>query len=370
MRKIPFLDLKAAYQELKDELDACVQRVISSGWYILGEELEAFESAFAAYCGTKYCVGVGNGLDALHLVLRAYDIGHGDEVLVPSHTFIATWLAVTFAGAKPVAVDIADDDTYNISPNLIESRITPRTKAIVPVHLYGRPSDMAPINRLASQYGLRVIEDAAQAHGAVYQGRRAGSLGDAAAFSFYPGKNLGALGDGGAVTTNDAELAERLRRLRNYGSSKKYVHEVIGMNSRLDPIQAAVLNVKLRHLEEWNARRRAIAECYRLELADTNAVMPATGLGIEPVYHLFVIRTPQRDMLQRRLTEVGIETLIHYPTPPHQQEAYRNAHYESMPVAELVSREVLSLPMGPHLAIDDVREVARHITQILGSRES
>ena len=369
MRKIPFLDLRQAYQELKTELDSAVQRVLNSGWYIQGAELEAFESEFAEFCGTRFCVGVGNGLDALHLILRAYGIGPGDEVIVPSHTFIATWLAVTYAGAAPVPVETKDDTTYTISPELIEAAITPRTRAIIPVHLYGHPAEMGPITSIAARHGLKVVEDAAQAHGSRYQGRRAGSLGDAAAFSFYPGKNLGAFGDGGAITTSDAELAAKLRSLRNYGSSAKYVHDMIGLNSRLDCIQAAMLRVKLRYLDKWNARRRSLVECYRQRLARTEVSLPTTFDGFESVYHLFVIRTPRRDMLQAGLKEAGVETLIHYPIPPHRQGAYAPMQGITLPVAQRLAREVLSLPMGPHLSSGEVEEVAHYVTRILGVRD-
>jgi len=369
LRRIPFLDLGQAYHELKAELDFAAQRVMNSGWYILGEELEAFESEFAKYCGAKYCVGVGNGLDALHLILRAYGIGLGDEAIVPAHTFIATWLAVTYAGAKPVPVETRDDAAYTISPELIEAAITPKTKAIIPVHLYGRPADMAPIKRVAAKHGLRVIEDAAQAHGARYQGCCAGSLGDAAAFSFYPAKNLGAFGDGGAITTSDAELAAKLRSLRNYGSSAKYVHELIGLNSRLDPLQAAMLRIKLRHLDDWNARRLSLAECYRQRLTGTKVLLPASGDGFESVFHLFVVRTPYRDKLQTGLKEAGIETLIHYPIPPHKQGAYGSMRGHVLPVAERLANEVLSLPMGPHLSMGEAEEVAYHVTRVLGIRD-
>lgn len=368
MRKIPFLDLGQAYHELKEELDIAVHRVMNSGWYILGEELEAFEAQFAEYCGAGFCIGVGNGLDALHLILRAYGIGPGAEVIVPSHTFIATWLAVTYAGAKPVPVETRDDATYTISPELIEGAITPKTKAIIPVHLYGRPADMAPIKRVAAKHGLKVIEDAAQAHGARYQGRRAGSLGDAAAFSFYPAKNLGAFGDGGAITTADRGLAAKLRSLRNYGSSAKYVHDMLGLNSRLDPLQAAILRVKLRHLDEWNDRRLSLVECYRRNLAGTDVVLPMISDGFGSVFHLFVIRTPNRDMLQTGLKEAGIETLIHYPIPPHKQRAYSSMRCLNLPLAERLASEVLSLPMGPHLSGWEVEEVAHQITRILGVR--
>jgi dTDP-4-amino-4,6-dideoxygalactose transaminase len=368
MKRIPFLDLKQTYQELKMEIDIAIQRVMNSGWYILGEELEAFESEFAEYCGARYCIGVGNGLDALHLILRAYGIGSGDEVIVPSHTFIATWLAVTYAGAKPIPVEIPDDATYTISPGLIEAAINPKTKAIIPVHLYGRPADMDPIKLIAARYGLKVIEDAAQAHGAQYKNRRAGNLGDAAGFSFYPVKNLGAFGDGGAITTNDADLAVKVRSLRNYGSSVKYVHDRIGFNSRLDPIQAAVIRIKLRYLDEWNSRRLSLVECYRTHLTETNILLPEKTDGFDSVFHLFVIRTSCRDILQAGLKDVGIETLIHYPIPPHKQGAYISMRGNVLPITERLANEVLSLPMGPHLSIDDVCEVARQINRVIGGR--
>lgn len=366
MTKIPFLDLGKTYKELKSELDSAIQRVMNSGWYIHGEEVDAFESEFAAYCGAKYCIGCGNGLDALHLILRAYGIGPGDEVIVPAHTFIATWSAVTLAGAVPVPVETRDDGTYTIATELIEAAITPRTRAIIPVHLYGRPADMAPIMRIAAKHGLKVIEDAAQAHGARYQGRRTGSLGDAAAFSFYPGKNLGAYGDGGAITTDDSELATKLRSLRNYGSSAKYVHDMIGFNSRLDTLQAAMLRVKLRYLDEWNARRVSIAESYQQLLAGTKLVLPAASDGFDSVYHLYVVGTTRRDSLQTELKNSGIETLVHYPIPPHRQLAYESLQSLSLPVAERLSREVLSLPMGPHLSREDMEKVAHHVTRISG----
>ncbi len=361
---IPFLDIGAAYRELQQEIDEAVQRVLQSGWYILGEEVERFEAAFAAYCGVRHCIGVGNGLDALHLILRAYEIGEGDEVIVPSHTFIATWLAVSFAGAKPVPVEPADDGTYNISPALIEAAITPRTKAIMPVHLYGQPADMDSINAIAKKHGLKVIEDAAQAHGARYKGRRAGGLGDAAGFSFYPGKNLGAMGDGGAITTNDADLAERLKALRNYGSFVKYAHVMQGFNSRLDPIQAAVLRVKLAYLDQWNARRISVASRYMDLLRDSGVALPSVPDQVQSAFHLFVVRSVRRDALQFALKREGVETLIHYPTPPHLQGAYQELGHSSpaFPVAERLANEVLSLPIGPHMgegAVDAVAALIR-----------
>jgi len=353
---IPFLDLTSANAELRDELDAAYRRVMESGWYILGEEVEAFEREFAAYCGARHCIGVANGLDALHLILRGYGIGVGDQVIVPSNTYIATWLAVSYAGAVPIPVE-PDPRTYNLDPRRIQSAITSRTRAIMPVHLYGQPVDMDPILKIGRQYGLKVIEDAAQAHGARYKGRPIGSLGDAAGFSFYPGKNLGALGDAGAIATNDDGLADRVRMLRNYGSRVKYYNEVKGFNTRLDPLQAAFLSVKLKHLDEWNERRKKIAQLYQSQLADAPTVsVPAVLDGVEPVWHLYVVRHPQRAALQAHLTEAGIATLIHYPVPPHLSEAYRELGYTrgTFPIAEDLADTVLSLPMGPHLTITDV----------------
>ncbi len=356
---VPFLDLAAPYEELRSGIDEAVQRVLSGGWYLLGGELRAFEEEYAAFCGARECIGVGNGLDALHLILRAMDIGPGDEVIVPSNTFIASWLAVSQTGATPVPVE-PDPRTYNLDPARIEAAVTGRTRAIMAVHLYGQPADMDAIGQVAARHGLRVVEDAAQAQGARCRGRRAGALGDAAAWSFYPGKNLGALGDAGAVTTDDPELAERIRVLRNYGSRVKYVHEVEGVNSRLDEIQAAVLRVKLGRLDEWNARRRAVAEVYGAALADSGVVLPHVPEWAEPVWHLYVVRVSRRDALQRALAEQGIGTLVHYPTPPHLQGAYRSLGMGpgTFPVSEEIHREVLSLPIGPHLAVEDARFVA------------
>lgn len=361
---IPFLDLKAPHVELHDEINAAVARVIESGWYILGPEVEAFESDFAAHCEASHCVGVANGLDALHLALRAMDVGPGDEVIVPSNTYIATWLAVSQCGATPVPVE-PDERTFNIDPKLIEAAITPRTKAILPVHLYGQPADLDPILAIARKHGLRVLEDGAQAHGARYKGKRVGAHGDAVAWSFYPGKNLGALGDGGAVTTNAPEIADRIRVLRNYGSRVKYVNEEQGFNSRLDPIQAAVLCVKLKYLDEWNARRAEIAARYHAALASTELVLPAVPEWVNPVWHLYVIRTPHREALQRHLTESGIGSLIHYPIPPHLQQAYASLGYKpgDFPIATVMADEVLSLPMGPHLPGSQVDQVVGHVSE-------
>jgi dTDP-4-amino-4,6-dideoxygalactose transaminase len=355
--KIPFLDLRKCYLELKAELDSVFQRVMDSGWYIHGEELKAFESEFAEYCNVKYCIGVGNGLDALHLILCTMDIGAGDEVIVPSNTFIATWLAVSYAGATPVPVE-PDKATYNIDPNRIEEAITEKTKAIMPVHLYGQPADMDSILEIADKYRIKVIEDAAQAHGALYKKKRVGGLGDAAGFSFYPGKNLGAFGDGGAVTTNDPIIAEKVRQLSNYGSQVKYSHNIKGFNSRLDEIQAALLRVKLRHLDEWNARRRKIADKYLKKLAGQDyLILPQVPMFAEPVWHLFVIRTPERERLQKYLMDCGIQTLIHYPVPPHRQGAYNELSHLSFLVSEQIHKEVLSLPISPVMDENDVEYV-------------
>lgn len=355
MKQVPFLDLKALYIELKEELDAAYCRVMESGWYILGEEVTAFEKEFAEYCDVKYCIGVGNGLDALHLILRAMEIGAGDEVIVPANTYIATWLAVSYAGATPVPVE-PDETTYNIDPIRIEAAITKNTKAIMPVHLYGQPADMEPILEIADRYKLKVIEDAAQAHGARYKGKRVGGLGNAAGFSFYPGKNLGAFGDGGAVTTNDPIIEAKVRQLSNYGSQTKYSHDVKGFNSRLDELQAAFLSVKLRHLDEWNVRRKKIADQYLAELSDHNYLtLPKVPLWAEPVWHLFVVRTLARDRLQKHLTDCRIQTLIHYPIPPHKQRAYQEFSHISLPISEGIHKEVLSLPMSHVMDYDHVQ---------------
>ena len=360
--KIPFLDLSAAYRELKTEINAAVSRVLESGWYILGPEVEAFESEWAAYCEAKYAVGLANGLDALTLALRALDIGPGDEVIVPSNTYIATWLAVTGVGATPIPVE-PDVATHNIDPARIEAAITSRTRALLPVHLYGQSADMDPILNIASRHGLRVIEDAAQAHGARYKGQRIGAHGDIVCWSFYPGKNLGALGDAGAITTNDTALAERVALLRNYGSRQKYVNEEAGVNSRLDPIQAAVLRVKLRVLDEWTERRRAVAAAYTKGLAESDVILPHVPDWADPAWHLYVVRTSDRDALQGRMTKAGVGTLIHYPIPPHMQQAYAGLELapDALPLADTLTSEVLSLPMGPHLSDMDVNNVVYNV---------
>jgi dTDP-4-amino-4,6-dideoxygalactose transaminase len=358
--KIDFLNLKQVNARFEEGIREAIDRVIDSGRYILGEETLTFEREFADYCGVEHCIGVANGLEALHLILRAMGIGEGDEVIVPSNTFIATWLAVTQAGARVVPVE-PDSRTCNIDPQRIEAAITPRTRAIMPVHLYGQPADMDRINDIARRHGLRVIEDAAQAHGARYHGRRAGGLGDAAGFSFYPGKNLGALGDGGAITTNDGKLAATLRKLRNYGSEVKYHHDLAGHNSRLDELQSAVLRVKLKHLDTENAQRAALAASYLEALAQSPLQLPTVLEGVEPVWHLFVVQTPNRDALQAHLAECGIGSLVHYPVANHRQPAYAGASWPDLPVADALQLRVLSLPFATYLGEDEVSTVARAI---------
>ncbi|MDD3575816.1 DegT/DnrJ/EryC1/StrS aminotransferase family protein [Halothiobacillus sp.] len=369
MNSVPFLNLRVPYLELKNEIDAAVARVLDSGWYILGSEVEAFEAEYAAYCETDHAIGVANGLDALHLALLAMDVGAGDEVIVPSNTYIATWLAVSHCGATPVPVE-PDETTYNIDPARIEAAITDRTKVILPVHLYGQPADLTPILEIARRHGLKVLEDAAQAHGARYKGKRIGGHGDAVAWSFYPGKNLGAMGDGGAVTTNDPEIADRIRVLRNYGSRVKYVNEVIGYNSRLDPIQAAVLRIKLKYLDSWNLRRKTIADHYLEELGKLRCTLPSAPNRIKPVWHLFVIRHANRDKLQKKLTELGINTLIHYPIPPHKQAAYSAMKFRQtdFPVASRLANELLSLPIGPHLSLSELEKTTQCVKLALEAR--
>lgn len=360
--KVSFLDLKTPHIELRTDLESAFDRTLNSGWYIQGNELKQFEKEFAVYCQAEHCVGVGNGLDALHLILRAYEIGEGDEVIVPSNTYIATWLAASYAGAIPVPVE-PDERTYNIDPTLIEAAITPRTKAIMVVHLYGQAADMDAINAIAKKHHLKVIEDVAQAHGALYKGRRAGSLGDAAGFSFYPGKNLGAIGDGGAVTTNDATLAAKIRVLGNYGSRVKYHNEIKGYNSRLDELQAAFLREKLKKLDGWNTQRQILAKHYLEQLQGSQLVLPFVTEWAEPVWHLFVVRSKAREPLQHHLTQAGIGTMIHYPVPPHLQPAYADLGFEkgAFPIAERIHQEVLSLPMYPGMTSTQADSVIRAI---------
>lgn len=362
---IAFLDLRAGYLELKDQIDTAVARVLDSGFYILGSEVEAFEGEYAQSTGAAHCVGVANGLDALILSLRALNIGPGDEVIVPSHTFVATWLAVEAVGARIVPVE-PDQATMNIDVNRLSDALTPASRAIIPVHLYGQPANLDPILAFARTHGLAVIEDAAQAHGARYRGRSIGGHGDLVCWSFYPGKNLGAIGDGGAVTTDNAELAERVRVLRNYGSSQKYKNEVLGVNSRLDPLQAAILRVKLKHLAEWNARRTTIAAAYREGLAQSGLTLPSVLEWCDPVWHLFVVQSPNRDRLQSNLAAHGVSTLIHYPIAPHRQAAFAKLELGqgSLPLAERLADSVLSLPIGPHLAMSDADRIVDIILRV------
>ena len=366
--RVPFLDLRAGYHELKPELDAASRRVMESGWYILGDEIEAFEREFARYCGAKHCVAVGNGLDALVLILRGYGMGPGDEVVVPANTYIASWLAVSYVGATLLPVE-PNPETGNIDPDKIEEALTPRTKAIMAVHLYGQPAEMDRIAAVGRRHGLRVVEDAAQAHGASFQGRSTGNLGDGAGFSFYPTKNLGAFGDAGAVVTNDDDLADRIRVLRNYGSRIKYQNEIKGINSRLDPLQAAFLGVKLKCLDEWNQRRQTIARRYLQELADLPALrLPRVAEGAQSCWHLFVVRHSRRDALQQHLKEAGVVTLVHYPIPPHLSGAYAGNGWKlgDFPVTEELAATVLSLPIGPHLSDEAVTQVIRSLHEFRG----
>ena len=364
---IPFQDLKAPHQELRDELERVFHEVLESGWFTQGMHLKAFEREYADYCGVEHCIGVGNGLDALNLILRAYEIGEGDEVIVPSNTYIATWLAVTHTGATPVPVE-PDGFTYNINPSLIEASITPKTKAIMPVHLYGQPADMDAINAIASKYKIKVIEDAAQSHGAKFKGRRSGALGNAAGHSFYPGKNLGALGDGGAITTDDFYLAEKVRCLRNYGSNVKYHNDLIGFNSRLDEIQAAFLRVKLKKLNEWNSRKKEIAGLYSKLINPTYAALPRSIAHIDHVWHQYVIRVKKRDELAAKLMKNGVETMIHYPIPPHKQKAYEAVFGKqkfSLPIAETLSDEILSLPIWPNLNDSQIHYIINTVNRLV-----
>ena len=363
---VPFLDLKAGYESIRDDIETAALASMRSGWYIGGGDVERFETAFAATCSARACVGVANGLDALHLALRALGVGPGDEVIVPSNTFIATWLAVSHCGATPVGVE-PDERTCNIDPERIEDAITERTRAIIPVHLYGQPCDLDPILAIARARNIAVLEDAAQAHGAAYKGKPVGAHGDAVAWSFYPGKNLGALGDGGAVTTDDEALADRVRLLRNYGSRQRYVNDVVGYNSRLDPVQAAVLDAKLRHLDRWTERRRDIARLYSTGLAGLDLVLPHVPQWASPVWHLYCVRSDRRDWLRDELAKRGVETLIHYPVPPHLQQAYRHLELEAgrFPIAERMAETLVSLPVDPTMSDDAVHYVVDSLRTVL-----
>ena len=355
---VSFLDLGAIQATQRSELIAAFTRVLDSGWYVMGRELQQFEAAWAAYCGAPHAVGVANGLDAMVLVLRAWGVGPGDEVIVPSNTYIATWLAVSHVGATPVPVE-PDPATFNIDPARIAAAITPRTKVLLPVHLYGQPADMAEIMFIARQHGLKVLEDGAQAHGARWRGQRIGAHGDAVAWSFYPGKNLGALGDGGAVTTRDPALAEQLRVLRNYGSQKKYHNDVIGYNSRLDELQAALLSTKLPLLDEGNAQRARIAQRYLAGLRDEAIELPQVPEWADPAWHLFVVRHSQRERLAGLLLQAGVHTLIHYPVAPHRQPAYAalGLGAGALPISEMLHAQVLSLPIGPTQTLEQTDRV-------------
>ena len=367
--KVPFLDLKSLYKDSKDEFDTEIIKSIQSGYYIGGDSVSSFEDAFAKYTSTNYCVGAANGFDALRLALRAIDIQQGDEIIVPSHTFIATWLAVTECGGIPIPVEV-NSDTYNIDVRKIQSLITKKTKAIIPVHLYGQPADLDEICKIASDNNLYVIEDAAQAHGAKYKNKKIGSHGDIVAWSFYPGKNLGAFGDAGAITTNNKNLAEKVRMIGNYGSSKKYINDVLGCNSRLDPIQAVALRIKLKNLDKNNNRRNEVANIYIKNLNIKGIDLPLVPDWADPVWHIFCIRVKKRDKIQSELKKQGIETLIHYPIPPHLQNAYKYLNFSigSFPIAENISNEVLSLPISPTISDDEVQYVINTIIEIMPSK--
>ena len=353
---IPFLDLAKVNNRFRSEIDARISRILDRGWYLQGEENELFSKHFAEYCGTKYALGVANGLDALNLIIRASGFGPGDEIIVPSNTYIATILAISENGCTPVLVE-PDIHTYNIDPDKIEAAITPKTKAIMVVHLYGQAVRMQKVWDIAQKHNLKVFEDCAQAHGAFYQGKRIGNLSDAGAFSFYPGKNLGCMGDGGAVTTNDETLYQKIKALANYGSDRKYHHIYKGTNSRLDELQAAVLDVKLPHLDADNARRREIATYYRKNISNPKIILPETYDENAAVWHVFAVRTEERDRFQKYLTDNSVQTIIHYPTPPHKQGAYAEWNDCSFPIAEEIHRTIISLPMSPVLTDDEVKQV-------------
>lgn len=353
-----FLDLKKINDRFRAEIDDRVKAVLDSGWYLQGAENEKFARNFAKFCGTKFALGVANGLDAINLIIRAYGFGVSDEIIVPSNTYIATILAVSQNGCTPVLVE-PDIDTYNINPDLIESKITPKTKAILVVHLYGQAVQMQKIWALAQKYNLKIIEDCAQAHGAIYQGKRVGNLGDAGAFSFYPGKNLGALGDGGGITTNNEALFAKVKAIANYGSDRKYHHIYKGVNSRLDEIQAAVLDIKLTHLDADNVKRREIAKIYRESIINPKIILPKAYDENACVWHCFVVRTEKRDEFQAYLGENGVQTIIHYPTPPHKQGAYKEWTNHSYPISEEIHRTIISLPISPVMSDGEVESVVK-----------
>ena len=361
---INFLNLKVINQVYENEINKAIQAVLDSGWYIMGKQLEAFEREFSSYCGTKYCVGVANGLDALTLIIRGYDFGYGDEIIVPANTYIASILAVSANGVKPVLVE-PDILTYNIDPKKIENAITNKTKAILVVHLYGRVAEMESILKIAQKYNLKVIEDSAQAHGAMYHGNKAGNLGNASGFSFYPGKNLGALGDGGAVTTNDEILYQKILALRNYGSHKKYENIYKGLNSRLDEIQAAILRVKLSYLDLDNEKRRKIAKYYCEHMKNSNIILPDNSVDKENVWHIFPVRVKDRSLFQKYLLENDIETVIHYPKAPHKQIAYKEWNSFSYPISEKIHTEIISLPISPVMTQLEIEKIVKVVNEYL-----
>jgi dTDP-4-amino-4,6-dideoxygalactose transaminase len=362
--QIDFLNVKAAYMELKSEIDHRVSQVMMSGQYILGDEVLLFEQEYAEYCAANYCVTVANGFDALCLALKALSIGEGDEVIVPNNTFIATWLAISHVGAIPVPIE-PDPCSYNINTSRIRNFINEKTKAIIPVHLYGQPADMDEITKIANEFNLKIIEDAAQAHGAIYKNQKIGSIGDVTAWSFYPGKNLGALGDGGAITTNNFKIAQTIRNLANYGSSEKYVHLLKGINSRLDPIQAAVLRIKLKKLDEWNHRRDLVASYYSANIKNTQIITPKKSPEITHSWHLYVIQHPSRESLREKLSDLRIGTGIHYPIPPHQQSAYKSDDFSKFDftVCEDLSSKIISLPMGPHITMNNIEFIVEALNK-------
>ena len=359
---IKFLDLKKINNRYREEIDSRIKNILDKGWYLQGEENENFTKNFANFCGTKFALGVANGLDALNLIIKAYGFGNGDEIIVPANTYIATILAISENGCIPILVE-PDIKTYNINPDSIEEKITSKTKAIMVVHLYGQAVQMEKIWKIAKKYNLKIIEDSAQAHGAIYQENRTGNLGDASGFSFYPGKNLGCMGDGGAVTTNDEELFNKIKAIANYGSDRKYHHIYKGVNSRLDEIQAAVLDIKLNHLDSDNNKRREISKYYRENIKNSKLILPETYDEKSHVWHIFAVRTQNRDEFQKYLTEKGIQTIIHYPTPPHKQGAYKEWNNLSFPITEEIHNTILSLPISPVMTDSEIEKVVEVVNE-------
>lgn len=359
---IKFLDLKKINNRYREEIDSRTKNILDKGWYLQGEENENFTKNFANFCGTKFALGVANGLDALNLIIKAYGFGNGDEIIVPANTYIATILAISENGCIPILVE-PDIKTYNINPDSIEEKITSKTKAIMVVHLYGQAVQMEKIWKIAKKYNLKIIEDSAQAHGAIYQENRTGNLGDASGFSFYPGKNLGCMGDGGAVTTNDEELFNKIKAIANYGSDRKYHHIYKGVNSRLDEIQAAVLDIKLKHLDSDNNKRREISKYYRENIKNSKLILPETYDEKSHVWHIFAVRTQNRDEFQKYLTEKGIQTIIHYPTPPHKQGAYKEWNNLSFPITEEIHNTILSLPISPVMTDSEIEKVVEVVNE-------